>query len=384
MRLVAEDLARLGHHLALLGRVVVAVLEGLDLRQDVERDLVRIDGGARPRRPRARPGPGRAAPRRRAGRCPRWTGRWRRSRARSRPRRGSASAPSPSASSSSSGWRRCPRGGRARRRSPRPRPAARWAPCARRSSCRRPRSPVAANRGAHSRDTPPPAENSAMSKPSIAPPPGGAPSSSPSRYRTVRPAERAEASGTTSRAAKPRSPITSSIVEPTAPVAPTTATRGSALGRAHRGPPSSRSTSSLPSSNASCSARTASRHAVGGDHAGDLDRRGGDHLDVDLLFAEGLEHLRRDAGMAAHAGADHRDLAHLLVGDHVLEAQLAGEPLERPPRGAQVRPRHGERDLGHPVRRTRARSGRSCRRSRPHRPACRRCAPRCRAGRERR
>ncbi len=39
----AEDLPRLGHHLALLGRVVVALLERLDLRQHVERDLVRID-----------------------------------------------------------------------------------------------------------------------------------------------------------------------------------------------------------------------------------------------------------------------------------------------------------------------------------------------------
>ena len=43
--LLAEDLARLAHALALLGRVVVAVLEGLDLRQHVEGDLVRIDGG---------------------------------------------------------------------------------------------------------------------------------------------------------------------------------------------------------------------------------------------------------------------------------------------------------------------------------------------------
>ena len=36
----AEDLARLGDHLALLGRVVVAVLERLDLGQHVEGDLV--------------------------------------------------------------------------------------------------------------------------------------------------------------------------------------------------------------------------------------------------------------------------------------------------------------------------------------------------------
>ena len=39
----AEDLARLGHHLALLGGVVVAVLEDLDLGQHVEGDLVRVD-----------------------------------------------------------------------------------------------------------------------------------------------------------------------------------------------------------------------------------------------------------------------------------------------------------------------------------------------------
>ena len=39
----AEDLARLGHHLALLGRVVVAVHEGLDLGQHVEGDPVGVD-----------------------------------------------------------------------------------------------------------------------------------------------------------------------------------------------------------------------------------------------------------------------------------------------------------------------------------------------------
>src|SRR4051812_21051835 len=38
-----EDLPRLGDHLALLGRVRVVVLEGLDLREHVERDLVRVD-----------------------------------------------------------------------------------------------------------------------------------------------------------------------------------------------------------------------------------------------------------------------------------------------------------------------------------------------------
>src|SRR5206468_9392730 len=42
-----------------------------------------------------------------------------------------------------------------------------------------------------------------------------------------RPTERSEAKATTSSAGKPRSRITPSIVEPTAPVAPTTATRTS-------------------------------------------------------------------------------------------------------------------------------------------------------------
>ena len=49
------------------------------------------------------------------------------------------------------------------------------------------------------------------------------------------------------------------------------------------------------SSNALCSARTAPRHAVAADDAGDLDRRRRDHLDVDALVAERREDLRGDA-----------------------------------------------------------------------------------------
>ena len=76
----------------------------------------------------------------------------------------------------------------------------------------------------------------------------------------VRPAERSEANGTTSSAGKPRSRITPSIVEPTAPVAPTTATlMRLVLGTTGRWSPdtSSRRTASAPSSNAVCSSRTA-------------------------------------------------------------------------------------------------------------------------------
>ena len=51
-----------------------------------------------------------------------------------------------------------------------------------------------------------------------------------------------------------------------------------------------------------------------GDHARDPDRRRADHLDVDALGRERLEHLGGDAGMRLHARADERDAADVLVG----------------------------------------------------------------------
>ena len=104
------------HALALLGRVVVAVLERLDLRQHVEGDLVRVD-----RRRRQLLGLdhglglARAARRSPSGRCRRPPGRSTSPRARCPPRAGSGRAPPPSAWSCSSGWRRCRCGPRAHR-----------------------------------------------------------------------------------------------------------------------------------------------------------------------------------------------------------------------------------------------------------------------------
>ena len=82
---------------------------------------------------------------------------------------------------------------------------------------------AATKRGAHSREVAAPAENRAMSKPSMSAP--------GSRARTVsppsswRPAERAEAKATISSAANRRARSSSSMVVPTTPVAPTTAMR---------------------------------------------------------------------------------------------------------------------------------------------------------------
>mgnify|MGYP001022099647 CR=1 FL=1 len=84
--------------------------------------------------------------------------------------------------------------------------------------------------------------------------------------------------------------------------------------------------------------------AVGGDHAGDLDGRGGDHLDVDLLLPEDAEDLGGDAGVAAHTGTDDRDLADPLVGEDLVGA-LAGR-LDRLDRLGEVVAGDGEGEVG--------------------------------------
>ncbi len=61
-------------------------------------------------------------------------------------------------------------------------------------------------------------------------------------------------------------------------------------------------------------------------------------------LGEHAEHLRGDARVRAHAGADDRDLAHLLVRRHLVEG-VAGERFERGARRAQVLARDREGDL---------------------------------------
>ncbi len=85
-------------------------------------------------------------------------------------------------------------------------------------------APASANRGPHSSLTPEPAENSARSKPWIDSSDSARVTSVCSPQSIARPSERPEANGTTSSAGNERSRITPRMVEPTAPVAPTTAT----------------------------------------------------------------------------------------------------------------------------------------------------------------
>ncbi len=86
-------------------------------------------------------------------------------------------------------------------------------------------APASISFGAHSELTLPPAELSTRSSPWIEAPVSSCTSTSEPAKLTLLPAERAEASGTTSLTGNLRSASTSSMVEPTAPVAPRTPTR---------------------------------------------------------------------------------------------------------------------------------------------------------------
>ena len=111
-------------------------------------------------------------------------------------RRAAASAPRPSASSSSSGWRR------SRCASPEPADSPRLTTSGTSSFIRQREelsttiAPASAKRGAHSPEIEPPAENSAMSKPSIASALNARTTKPPS---SSRPTDRSEANGTISR-----------------------------------------------------------------------------------------------------------------------------------------------------------------------------------------
>ena len=78
----------------------------------------------------------------------------------------------------------------------------------------------------------------------------------------------------------------------------------------------------------------------------DPDLRGGDHLDVDAGRGERREELRGDAGVGAHAGADQRDLADLVVVEQLVVADLVLDPRQRAHRGLAVGARQRERDVG--------------------------------------
>ena len=150
------------------------------------------------------------------------------------------------------------------------------------------------------------------------------------------PAERSDANGTISSAGKPRS---LSLASMTVPDGAGGAHDGDAV-LAHTTGSFPNGCSALMSSVAELERRVQRAHGVvelvGADDAGDLDRRRGDHLDVDAALAERGEDLGGDARVRAHAGADDGHLAHLGVLGERLDAELADDRVQRLVRGAQV------------------------------------------------
>src|ERR687898_900282 len=194
-------------------------------------------------------------------------------------------------------------------------------------------APASAKRGAHSALTDEPAEKRAMSKPWIDSSVSGATVRLVSPKPTLRPAERSEAKGTTSSAGKERPRSTSSIVEPTAPVAPTTATR---IALRHLRAVHARHVFGEHGVGPQLERRVQLAHRVGNvllaHDARDLDRRRGDHLDVHARLAEDSEGLGGHARMALHSGSHDRDLPHAVVRLDPGDAGLVREPGKGDPR----------------------------------------------------
>ena len=89
-------------------------------------------------------------------------------------------------------------------------------------------------------------------------------------------------------------------------------------------------TASAPSSNAGCSSRTAVRHVLLAHHAGDLDRRGRDHLDVHARVAERAEaSWPRRPGGSSFPRRPPRPSPSARRSAIVAEAELRLERLER-------------------------------------------------------
>src|SRR5690606_25558464 len=81
------------------------------------------------------------------------------------------------------------------------------------------------------------------------------------------------------------------------------------------------------------------------DHAGDADGRGGDHLDVDVVVGQDLEHLGRHPRVGLHAGTDDRDPADVVVEPHAGVVEVPGQRVDERGGPLRVGVRDGEGDV---------------------------------------
>ena len=218
-------------------------------------------------------------------------------------------------------------------------------------------APAAATFGASSREAAAPQENKARSKP---PKSASATSStviSPSFHGSIRPADRTDAKKRTLSHGKPLSTRRARITPPTWPVAPKTPTRMARMRQVYEA-----------AVQLECPVENLYRPLghLGADHARDPDRRRRDHLDVDPLGRERLEHGRGHTGMGLHAGPDERDGRYLFVSDDLCPSERR-RAWTRPPRRLAPTSSRGIVKEMSVVPRGRC-SARSCRRSPSGRP----------------
>src|ERR1043166_2469562 len=81
------------------------------------------------------------------------------------------------------------------------------------------------------------------------------------------------------------------------------------------------------------------------DDDADLDFAGRDHVDIDAVVRQRLEHLSRDAGMRAHADADNRELRNAIGGFHIARADFLYNGLKRLSRFGRFVGGDGETDV---------------------------------------
>src|SRR5664280_1787856 len=198
-------------------------------------------------------------------------------------------------------------------------------------------APAATAWGAYFSLTEPPAAKNARSTPSNEPGPSSLTSSSAPWNCSRRPADRALARRRSSATGNARSSRIARTVPPTTPVAPAMATvyRPAAIRRCSGRPSGGAPVCRLADHGVVVELEHLVQLAHGlvdvllGDDARDLDRRRADHVEVDAQVSERLEHLRGDARVRAHAGADEADLGDRRLDVVLARPELAGDVPER-------------------------------------------------------
>ena len=75
-------------------------------------------------------------------------------------------------------------------------------------------------------------------------------------------------------------------------------------------------------------------------HAGNLDFRGTNHMNIDILASQSLKHLSSDSGMVTHAHPNDRYLGNILFTRDLQICPLIFHPLQDTNSGLTIQPGH--------------------------------------------